>query len=197
LKIIFYKTYKNGNSENKLMKKLLCSAALVASMLCPSAESFAASQGEVKKDIQVAARTFGFIGGVPKGSLDVAIIYDETNAASQEEATILQGLMGGGMKAGKHKLTSTLVPASDAGSISANLAFVTTGLSGQYDSIFAATSGKSILSVSRDFACTAAQKCVMAITAKPKVKIEISRSAAAASGLKLASALKLMVTEKD
>ncbi|MEP3114281.1 YfiR/HmsC family protein [Nisaea sp.] len=150
-----------------------------------------------ERDLQVAGRTFGFINGIPKGDVVIGIVVDEGNAASKAEADQLSGLLSGGLKVAKNTLQPKLIPVSALDFSGTNVAFVTSGLGAQQAAIFAAASGAKIMTVSTDFSCVDAKQCVMGVASKPKVKIQVSQSAAGATGLQLSKALKLMVTESD
>jgi len=174
------------------MKKTLVGVLTACAIM--GASSAYAVEG---RDVQVAARTFGFIEGVPSGTLDVGIIYDPGVEASKNEANQMKALLGSGLKAGKHTLKPTLVEVGSVSSTSANVAFVTVGLGAHYDKIFQATSAKKMFTFTKDFSCLVAKKCIMAIETSPAVKIEISNDAASSSGIAFGQALKMMVKMKD
>ncbi len=150
-----------------------------------------------ERDIQVAARTFGFVSGIPSGDVVVAIVHDPAVGPSKAEADQLAGIIGGGLKVAKHTLKSKLVPVSALDLSGTNVAFVTSGLGGQQAATFSAASAAKVMTVTTDFACVDAKQCVMGVAAEPSVKIQISRSAADATGLEFSQALKLMVSESD
>lgn len=168
-------------------------ALCFAATLVPAIASAEVSE----RDIQVAGRTFGFVEGMPSGEVAVAVVYDPSVAASKAEADQLAQLMGGGMKVAKNTLKSKLVPVSALDLGGANVAFVTSGLGAHHDAIFAAASGAKVMSITKDFGCVDAKKCVMGFASEPDVKIQISRSAASSTGLAFSPALKLMVTESE
>lgn len=171
----------------KKLGVLLLAALLPATVLADVAE----------RDIQVAARTFGFVNGIPAGEVVIAIIHDPANSASKAEADQINGILGSGLKVAKHTLKPKLVPVSAMDLAGSNVAFVTAGLAANHAAIASATSGAKMMTVTTDFGCVDAKHCVMGVAAEPSVKIQISRSAASAAGLEFSQALKLMVTESD
>ena len=173
------------------MKKLLL-ALLVAGLL-----PFDVHAGMSERDLQVAARTFGFVSGIPKGEVIVAIVHDPANADSKSEADELNNLMGGGLKVAKHTLKPKLVPINAIDLSGTKVAVVTAGLSGKFSEIFAAASGANIMTISSDFAYVDSKQCVMGVAAQPAVKIQVSQAASTATGLEFSQALKMMITESE
>jgi len=77
------------------------------------------------------------------------------------------------------------------------IAYITHGLEPQYGAISQKARAGKMLTLSTDFQCVESQKCVMGVESNPVIKIEISRSAAEASGLEFSQALKLMIKEVE
>ena len=174
------------------MRISLITLAAVAA-LCPTVALADVSE----RDVQVAARTFGFVSGIPSGDLVIAIVHDPATAGSKAEADQLGGIIGSGLKVAKHTLTAKMVPISALDLAGTNIAFVTSGLGSGQAAAFAAASSAKVMTVTTDFSCVDAKQCVMGVAAEPAVKIQISRSASEATGLEFSQALKLMVTETD
>jgi hypothetical protein len=149
------------------------------------------------RDLQVAGRTFGFVDGMPQGDVAVAVVYDPAAPGSKAEADAIAALMGNGLKVAKNTLKPKLVPVSALDLSGTKVAYVTAGLAGHHDAIFTAASGAKAMTITKDFACVDAKKCVMGFASEPAVKIQISRSAASSTGLAFSPALKLMVTESE
>ncbi len=166
---------------------------------CAAMLTFAATDAYAieERDVQVAARTFGFVDGMPSGTIEVAIVYDPAIAESSAEADELAGILGGGLKAGKHTLTSKKVAVGDVGSIGTKVAFVTAGMASHHQTIFDSVKTKNVFTFTKDFSCLSSKLCVLAVETKPSVRIEISNDAATASGLAFGQALKMMVKMKD
>lgn len=149
------------------------------------------------KDVQVAAKTFGFTVPPLSGSVAVAIVFDAANADSQKDADALKGILGSGLKVGSATLTPVMVPVGQVDSAlgDAKVAFVTAGLAAQHEKIFAVTKAKKILSVSTDAACVQSARCVMGVKSEPKVEILINKAAAEASSVSFAPAFRMMISE--
>lgn len=179
------------------LEKFKSAMPKVATFTCCLLLSGVANAGVSEQDIQVAARTFNFINGLPKGDIEAGLVYDPSIAESKTEAESLNSKMASGLKAGKAKIKSKMIQVSEISGSGLKVLFIMPGLSSKYDSIYGSASKINALTVSTDFDCVAAQKCVMGVASKPNVKIEISRGAADSSGLEFAQALKLLVSEKD
>ena len=147
-----------------------------------------------KKEVQIIARTLNFISEIPKGDLTVAIITNNTIEESSTEASNLMNIMQNGMKVGKFNLQSKLVDTSNLTSLDgSNIAIITSGLQANYDTIASDISSRNLLSVTSDFACVDAGKCVMGISSQPKVEIIVSQDAVTASNLTMSKGLSFMI----
>lgn len=146
--------------------------------------------------INISSRIFGFIEGMPKKKIYMSIVYDPANTNSNSEAIELHKNFNGGKKLGSINFFSNLVPIDKINKInSADVVYVTKGLSSSYERIFVETTKRNILSFSSDLNCAATKKCVMGVNNKPKVKITISKSVSTAIGLKFAPSLLLLIEE--
>lgn len=149
------------------------------------------------KDIEVAVRAFSFVYGMPKGDIEMEIVYDPNNATSAGEAQQLNKLIGGGNEFANREVKAKMVPVSKMGSTGDKVAYITHGLEPELDLVSQKASADKMLTFSTDFQCVDSQKCVMGVEASPSIKMEISRSATSASGLEFSQALKLMIKEVE
>ncbi|MGQ9369080.1 hypothetical protein [Azospirillum sp. ST 5-10] len=172
--------------------------SIVAGMVAAALLIAAPAGAEVSsKDVQVAAKTFGFTVPPLSGTVKVAIVFDAAVPESKMEADQLGGILGSGLAVGSATLTPVLVPVGqlDSGLEGAGVAFVTSGLSASHERIFAATKARKLLSVSADAACVQSARCVMGVKSEPKVEIVVSKTAAEASSVSFAPAFRMMITE--
>jgi len=149
------------------------------------------------KEIRVAVRAFGFAYDLPKGDLEIEIIYNPQNPKSFSEAEKLSKILKGGMKVGSRKLRGKLTPVGQMGSTGNKIAYITGGLKQDYSSISTKASQAKLLTFTTDFSCVSEQICVMGISTTPTIKIEVSRSATRASQLIFSQALKFMIREVE
>lgn len=149
------------------------------------------------KDLEVAVRVFNFVYGMPRGALDVDIVYDPNNSVSTADAEAFRQLLSKESVFASRPLRARLVPLSQLGTLKAPVAYVTQGLQRQFGSLYAVARNRKILTFSTDFDCVESQTCVMGMAADPGIRIEISRSVAADSSLEFSQALKLMIHEVE
>lgn len=146
-----------------------------------------------EKDLQVLGRAIGFIENGPSGTVSVAVVYADGDAASQASADQLAAFVGTGRSAGK--LTMNAVSTAVGALSGADIILVPNGQSSLYDAVKAATSSGKGISASADKACAAAGACVISIASDPKVEIFMSGSASAAANVSFGSAFRMMIKE--
>lgn len=172
-----------------LSRTLVCAAALLAIPAPGHADVTA-------KDVQVAARTFGFLATKPTGSLTLAIVYAPAIADSKAEADALSGLLGSGLAAGGVTLVPSLVPVDQLAKLAgAGAVFVTAGLSAHQDAVFAAAKAAKLLTMATDMGCVQSGKCVLGVRAEPKVQIVVNKAAAEACQIGFQPAFRMMISE--
>lgn len=168
--------------------------ATIALLLCLNGTSVVAEP--TKKDVLVASRALNFINPKPSGTVVAAIVFDPANTTSQAHANALQSIIGGGLKAGKVKLSAKMVPISSLADMDGSaIAFITEGLGAQQSSISAATAGKSVLLASTDLSCVQSGNCALGVSTSPKVEIYVNQGAATSAGLTFLPAFLMMVKE--
>lgn len=168
--------------------------ALVVALMLSLSGSVCADIGA--KDFQIIARTLSLLSSKPSGRITIAVVYSPTVPASQQEADQIRAVLDQGLNVGNMTLVATLVPVDRLDGLDgATAAYVTQGLSAFHDTIFNATKVRHLPSLTRDFACVRAAKCVMALETQPQVQIVLSKVAAEASRVSFASAFRLLVSE--
>lgn len=148
------------------------------------------------KDFQIIGRTLSLLSSKPTGRFALAIVYAPDVATSRQEAEGIQSVLGSGLTIGGLTLVPSLVPVGQLqGLEGAGAVFVTQGLGNRHGDIFAATSGRRLLSITQDTTCVQASRCVLSLTTQPQVQIVLNRRAAEASQVSFASAFRLLVSE--
>ena len=189
-------TVKRGSLPN-FSGRLLVTIMLGAALCTPSLTCAQSTPYITDKDLQVAVRTFSFAYGMPKGDLDIDIVYDPSNPVSTSDANQLRDVIGSGGVFSSRTIKAKMVPISEMGSMKSRIAYITHGLQEKYGDLLQSAKSNKMLTFSTDFQCVENQKCVMGVTADPTIKIEISRSATATSELEFSQALKLMIREVE
>jgi len=181
-----------------MLKKTAYSFSLLAVLFLLGAPAALADSHVVTgKDIEVAVRAFGFVYGIPRDTLGIEIVYDPSSAVSRSEAEGVSKLISSGGAFAGRNVSGRLVPYGQMGSTGGKVAYITHGLSAQYDALTDAARRSGMITFSTDFACVEKTGCVMAVEASPRIRIEISRTAAASAGVEFSQALKLMVREVE
>ncbi len=173
-------------------KSLLLSGFILSTLF-----SSAAYAEITSRDIQVAARAIAFLSTKPKGVRATAIIYDQANAASKAEADSLSKLLSASAGTGKVKFSAPkLVDISSLADMSGvEIAFLTSGLTGQHSSIAEAASTANVLTVSVELDCARQGLCVLGIQSQPKVEMLISKKAASQAGKQFLPTLLMLAKE--
>lgn len=157
---------------------------------------YSAEAGLGERELQVAGRLLGFIGGIDQPELTTAIVYSGDLAASQD-ARQLEQLLSGGFEAGEYTLMPRMVSVDELHRLDgADLVLLADNVSGHHSAVFEATRSRNLLSISSESACVDQGLCVMAIQAEPVVEVLVSTSAAEQSQITLAQALRMMVKER-
>jgi hypothetical protein len=168
--------------------------AALAVLLCAALFSLPAQAGFGSKDAQVMARVLGFMDQPPPATVNLGVVYDPGNAASQKEAESLVAQLGGGFAAGKFTLVPKLVKIGDVGGASMNAFVLTSGVGGSAK-LADATKSKKIPCFTGDHEAVSSGNCLIGITTDPKVEILLNKGLAAASGITFGSAFRMMITE--
>ena len=171
-------------------------AALLAMPVLLATFPLAAQAEVTKKDFQVIARALSFVQNGPKGTVDIAIVHDPSNAASMADAQAAQNVLAGGFKAGALTLNPVMVPISDLGKVAGTGAiFVTTGTDAHHGAIQGASQSNGLVTITDDRGCVNSGKCAMFVASSPKVEIIVNGSAASALNITFDSAFRMMITE--
>lgn len=168
---------------------------LSASLLAAQLVAAPAPAAVEAKDVQVVARSLGFVNGMPPATISVAVVFDPAQPGTSADAESFQSLVNGGAKAGSAKLQARTVPVGELGTVDAAVVIVPDGMAAHFDRIRTALKGRGIVSVSTDRACAEQGACVMAVRSLPKVEIVISRAAAGETGVTFSQAFKMLITE--
>jgi hypothetical protein len=145
-------------------------------------------------NVQVAGRVASFLQPPPAGRIQVAIVYDPGDPASENEARSIERSLGAGLVIGNMLLKPKRVASNSLhGLAGTRVAFVTRGT--DYRAIAFAAAARSILTISSDPACAQAGFCTVTISSTPRVQITVSRAATRAAKLKFSAAFLMLIKE--
>jgi hypothetical protein len=143
-----------------------------------------------QKEVQILAKTIGFLEPPPSGASIVAIAYDASNPASRADADSIASYFGDGLKAGAAVVTAKVTP---VGQLPAGGFIAVVAASGvNLEQVSSATRSLHATCITADTRAVEAGQCVMSVKSDPKVEILINRTAATNSGVTFGSAFLLM-----
>ena len=87
------------------------------------------------KDVQVAVRAFSFAYGMPKGDIQIEIVFDPGSATSSSDAGQISKIIGNGGVFANRAVKARMVTIPQMGSTGSRLAYVTHGMESQYDGL--------------------------------------------------------------
>lgn len=167
---------------------------LLAVILVLTAQISIARATVTEKDIKVIARMIGLVENGPKGKVQVVVASNGSSAQTDVDAFLT--LIGSGKNIGDITLIAQSLPVELLASTTARVVLVPSGMNAtQLDHIFTVASNMKLITISTSEDCLHAQKCAISVRSDPAVDIKLSASAAAATGVRLGSALRMMVKE--
>lgn len=146
-------------------------------------------------DLQVAARALSFMEKPLSGRVRVGVVYSPQSPRSTSQAQQLRAQLGAGMKVGNLELVPVMVPLGDAKTAGVDLFLLTEYVPPGEMSLAGISKARQIPCVTTDLAMVKNGSCIMAVSSKPKIEIIVNRNAAIDSGLRFATAFRVMVTE--
>lgn len=146
-------------------------------------------------DLQVAARALSFMEQPLSGRIEVGIVYSPDSPRSRDEAERLKDRLGQQYRAGNLELIPVLVPIQRAEEADVDLFMLTGHVAGGGEALARAAQAGGIPCVTTDVEQVRSGACVMGIQSRPRVEIMVNRKAANESGLRFATAFRVMVTE--
>jgi len=171
---------------------LLILTSLAAALVTASAHAAVAAVTE--KDVLVIARLVSLLDGAPKGRVEIAVLRDGPESIADADGFIAQ--IGSGKQVGDVTLVAVPVSTSELAATNAKVILIPAGVEASYfDVIFSAAQKKQILTISNSDACLVAKRCAIAIKTDPAVNINMSQSAAHATGVSFGSTMRMMVKE--
>jgi hypothetical protein len=160
-------------------------ASLLTAIMISGAQAQAAT---LTRDLQVIARAVGFVSGLPRGAVDVAVV-DGPGADALIAATG-RGIAAGGMMLNPRRVSVSALAASGA-----RVIIVPEGQDASHNAIAAAARALNAVTLSTDMGCVRSDRCVVGVSTSPRVEIVVSRAAAKAAGVSFSQAFRVMIRE--
>ena len=149
------------------------------------------------RDGQILGRTLGYVGDGMTGVVTLGIVFLPGDPSSQQEAALVQGVIGEGLVAGHVRLEARLVPVDQLAVVSGvNALYVTPDLAGSMSAVAGTALRLHVPTVSIDMACVQSGRCVVGFSSQPTVQIVIDHAAAERAGVHFLQAFRMLVREK-
>ena len=146
------------------------------------------------QDMQLAGRVLHFQAAQPSGAMVVAIAFDAADPQSRDEAAAVQALLGTGLGVDNLILQPVLVEQRELiGPAAYDAIFSATGVDAGL--LGAALRVRHIPCLTRQLEQVQSGSCIVAIRSAPSVGIVLNTANAAASGVRFATAFRMMVEE--
>jgi hypothetical protein len=147
------------------------------------------------QDVQIAARTLGFLARPPSGEVRVAVVYAQDSPQSLEEARHLMQILGAGLTVGNITLTPALVPVNALARTRVGLIFLAPGIGSEGSLVAVVSRSSQIPCVTTDLSQVRSGNCAIGIRSAPQIEILVNRAAATASGTIFSTIFRVMITE--
>jgi hypothetical protein len=158
--------------------------ALATALMCVAQ----AQAATTTRDIQVMARAVGFVTGLPRGAIDVAIVDGPGT-----DAVLAQ--MAEGVSASGITLRARRVSLAQLAGSGVRVVIVPEGQGASHAAIAQAAQRLGAVTISTDMSCVRAGRCVVGVAAQPRVEIVVSRTAASAANISFGQAFRVMIRE--
>lgn len=154
----------------------------------------AAARADIsQKDLQITARALSFMEKPPIGETRLGIVYDPNDPRSAAQAQAVKKMLASGMKVGNLVLKPVMVELGQAARANVDLFFLTEHLGEGSADIADISEAEQIPCITVDIAQVRQGACVMGVRSRPKIEILVNRQAAANSGMKFATAFRMMI----
>lgn len=147
------------------------------------------------RNLQVLARTLGFMDPPMKGRLTVGILYDPASTAAQRDASSLAGLFAGGLRSGGLTLEARMVPIGEAHGADVDLFLLSRGNGDRAAALVPVLKSRKLPCLSTDLDQVRAGHCTIGLQSAPRVEILLNTRLAADSDMAFASVFRMMIKE--
>lgn len=147
-------------------------------------------------DLQAVGRAVTFQEKAPQGTGTLGILVDPDNRASLTEAGELEEILKAGLKVDGLVLRVQLVPVSALSpALQVDALLIPEVNAGLYGGLSAKLAGLPILTIGTDPGCAKAGACIMSVQTQPRTEILVNSQRAAQSGVRFATAFRLVIKE--
>jgi len=147
------------------------------------------------RNLQVLARTLGFMDPPMRGRLMVGILYDPASTAAQRDANALSALFADGLRSGGLTLEAKLVPIGEAKEADVDLFLLSRGNGDRAAALAPILKSRKLPCVSSDLDQVRAGNCTIGLQSAPRVEILLNTRLAADTDMAFASVFRMMIKE--
>lgn len=174
-----------------MSRRCACQCLLLLLLLLPGMPRAEASI----RDMTVIARAMAFLETPPSGLAVVGIAFPRASEEGRQEANRLAAAFGEGLRSGRAILIGRPVAIEDlSGQRFVAVLLTTAALPHAREA--AAVAGHGVLTVATERAPVDAGIIMLAVRAEPQVEIIANRAAAAAAGIRFATAFRMLIQER-
>lgn len=182
-------------STNTTAMKILRTLAVLGVLVSLIWPAHAAHAEVTTRDLQILARTLGFLDPPLSGEVKVGIAFDAGSTRSSNEAKNISSLMGDGLTVGNLVLKPALVPFAQAASADVRLFLLAETSGDGAQMLRAVAQDRQLPCLTTDLEQVRAGNCAVGMQSSPKVEILVNRDTASASGVSFASVFRMMIKE--
>ena len=155
-----------------------------------------ANAQNTQTDLLVAGRALGFIDNLKQNSVvRVGIVYDPAIAQSAQQAAEFHVMLANGLRIGGLEFRPVMVPLGTLEGAGVEAFLLTEGLGAGAAKVARVSRARKIPCITFDLSQVRNGNCAMGVRARPRVEVLVNRAAADATGMDLAAAFRIMITE--
>jgi hypothetical protein len=169
---------------------------LAVAALCLSGIGSNARAEPSQRDLEVLARSLGFLDQPPSGSVELGLVYVDQFGARRELAERLANGVEQPIRVGNISMRLRALSLTELPNVTTHVLFLVEDSLESAMSLSAVVRGRRILTAASNPAFVSSGLIVMAVKAAPRVKIIVSRKAEQEAGISFAPAFRMMIQEQ-
>lgn len=149
-----------------------------------------------REEIEVIARTLGFLTPPPTGKIDIGIVYPDGSEAGRAEAERIAAAIGSPFIVDNLTLLPRPVSVTEAERATFPVLVLTQAALPQGSTLAGVLAGKKVLTASTDIAGIDARQTAIAVRTRPRIEIFVNQAVAKQAGLQFSAAFRMFVQER-
>jgi hypothetical protein len=169
--------------------------ALLAAGACLALSSVSAGADVTAGDLQIVARTLGFLERPLTGELNMGIVHDSGNTNSRRQAELIADMLDRGLRVGGLQLRPVLVTVGEAADASVDVFMMTEFLGDSAAGFPAVLDHRQLPCITTDMQQVRNGICVIGVQSAPKVEIRVNSESAGRTGTRFSTAFRMLIKE--